>query len=275
MHDEGSEVHLRTRTHSVRRHGGTRLTGRLWFGVVLLCLGLLWTLDNLRYVDAGEILEWWPLALVAFGAVKLIGVGGRSQPIAGTVWLVAGGLLLAHNQRVLPWGLHELWPLGLVVLGAWLVWRSVRGPQAGQQGAGGATGMFIEVVAGVDAGGKDAASETSGPSASDTFSGFAMWSGVDRKPTSQAFRGGDFTAIMGGGEVDLRGAKPVPGGCVIEVFLLMGGLDIYVPPGWTVVNELFAVMGGIEDSRKSVPPDGADVLILKGIAVMGGVEIQN
>jgi hypothetical protein len=127
----------------------------------------------------------------------------------------------------------------------------------------------------IGSGSKQTASQSSGATPNDTFSGFAMWSGVDRKPTSQAFRGGDFTAIMGGGEIDLRGAKPVPGGCVIEVFLMMGGLDIYVPPHWTVVNELFALMGGIEDSRKSVPPDSSDVLILKGIAIMGGVEIQN
>lgn len=274
MHDE--RTRMRTWTHTRRFHGGNRLGARLWFGVAMLCLGVLWTFDNLGYLDADEILDWWPLVLVLFGAVKLIGVGGRSQPIAGTLWVLAGGLLLAHNQRVLPWGLHELWPVGLVVLGATLVWRSMRGPLAGRQGAGtdtgsGTSGLFVGVTAGVAGGTKQAPPDAG----NDTFSGFAIWSGVDRKPTSQALRGGDFTAIMGGGEIDLRAAKPVPGGCVVEVFLMMGGVDIYVPPDWTVVNELFAIMGGIEDSRKSMPAESSNVLILKGIAIMGGVEIQN
>lgn len=274
MHEEGTHMHMRMRmrTHATRFDGGSRLGGRLWFGIVLLVLGVLWTLDNLRFLNAGEILDWWPLVLVALGVVKLAGLGGRSRPFAGVFWIGAGGLLLAHNLRYLPWGLDELWPVGLVFLGLMLVWRSVRGPQA--------AGRRQRVFGGLDADvgapeSKRAAPESGGGADTSTFSGFAVWSGIGRKPTSQAFRGGDFTAIMGGGEIDLRGAKPVAGGCVIEVFLVMGGVDIIVPETWTVVNELFAVMGGIEDSRKATPPEGGDVLILKGLAFMGGVEIRN
>jgi hypothetical protein len=266
MHDEGVPMQPRTRVPTAFR--GTRLGAKLWFGLILLLLGILWTLDNLRYLDADEILDWWPLALIGFGVVKLLGLSGRAQPIAGTLWLLAGGVLLAHNQRVLPWGLGELWPVALVVLGGSLVWRSLRGSSAERRGG-------AAVAAGVVIGRTGGERTSSTDPNNSTVSGFALWSGLEYKPTSQEFRGGDFTAIMGGGEMDLRGAKPVPGGAVIEVFLMMGGLDIYVPPHWTIVNELYAVMGGIEDSRKSVPPDSGDVLILKGVAIMGGVEIQN
>jgi hypothetical protein len=247
---------------------------RLWFGLVLLVLGVLWTLDNMRFVDAGEILDWWPLVLVALGVTKLVGWGGRVRPFAGAIWILLGGLLLAHNLRYLPVGFDELWPLGLVLLGLSILWRSLRGPGAGNRiaGAGADTARAGSSVT-------SDATRFSGANAgvvdTETFSAIAVWAGVARRPTSQTFRGGDFTAVMGGGEIDLRGAKPVAGGCVLDLFLIMGGVEIRVPESWTVVNELSAFMGGIDDSRKAVSADGSDVLVLKGLAVMGGVEIKN
>jgi hypothetical protein len=54
---------------------------------------------------------------------------------------------------------------------------------------------------------------------SSRLSTFAFWSGVDRKISSQEFRGGDVTAIMGGAKLDFSQAKPVPGGAVIDLFV--------------------------------------------------------
>jgi len=254
---------------STRQCDRRGLGPRLWFGFVLLSLGILWTLDNLRFLDAGEILDWWPVVLVALGVGKLAGWGGRVRPIAGLLWIVIGGFLLAHNLRVIPWGLEAVWPIGLVLLGAILVWKSVRGRDPGSTGGRGA----VTVLGGDTTTGMGHAS--AGVVDTATFSAVAVWAGVTRKSTSQAFRGGDFTALMGGGDIDLRNAKPIPGGCVIELALVMGGVDIKVPENWTVVNEVFAFMGGVEDSRKSAAVDGPDVLVLRGFAVMGGVEIKN
>ena len=40
-----------------------RWTGRLLFGLVMVSLGTLWTLDNLGIADAGQVLRWWPALL--------------------------------------------------------------------------------------------------------------------------------------------------------------------------------------------------------------------
>src|SRR5690348_14727059 len=70
------------------------------------------------------------------------------------------------------------------------------------------------------------------------FSDFAFWSGVKRRITSPAFKGADFTAVMGGGELDLRGASTAEGPAVIDLFIVMGGLEITVPADWAVSNEV-------------------------------------
>jgi hypothetical protein len=236
---------------------------RLWFGVILLGLGVLWTLDNMNLVESEPILDWWPLVLVGVGLAKLSGWGMVRRPTAGLIFVAAGLLLLAHSLGYLGWGVWQLYPMVLILIGGAIVWRSLRGPRSGR---------WENVRHGLASG----ESQSGGPPEAETFSCVAVWAGIDRKNTSAAFRGGDFTAIMGGGDVDLRAATPVPGGAVVEVFLLMGGLEIVVPENWQVVNEISAVMGGIEDARKSIqPPDGDKVLFLRGFVMMGGVEIRN
>jgi hypothetical protein len=108
-----------------------------------------------------------------------------------------------------------------------------------------------------------------------TMNSFAFWSQIGRRPVSQEFRGGDASAVMGGVRLDLRNAKPVPEGAVVDLFVWWGGVEVRVPENWKIVNETNVVMGGIEDKTKSPPTDARDLLILRGLVVMGGIELKN
>jgi len=237
---------------------------RLWFGLILVALGVLWTLDNTGVLDADDILRWWPVVLMLFGVLKLTGTGMARRPTTGTVFLIIGALFAIDQFGVWRWDVSDLWPLFLILLGGIIVWRSLRGPGAGRR-----SGIEVHVL------GAERRADQGGPPDADTFSCVAVWSGVDRKATSQSLRGGDFTAVMGGGELDLRGAKAVEGGAEVEVLVVMGGLDIFVPEDWTVINDAQVVMGAVEDSRKVGVPPGPNTLRLKGFVMMGGVEIKN
>jgi hypothetical protein len=237
---------------------------RLWFGVAILALGVVWTLDNLNIMESEPLVRWWPLLPVGYGVTRILGVGTPRRLVVGAIWIGIGSLLLGHSLGYLPWGIWELWPLFWIGLGAMLIWRSLRGPRAG----GWVRGWPI-------AGNLDPKAETGGPPDADVFSCVAVWAGVDRKSTSQALRGGDYTAVMGGGELDLRAARPVPGGAQVELIVVMGGVDVRVPEDWNVVNEITAFMGGVEDSRKLKAATSEHTLVLKGVALMGGVEIKN
>jgi predicted membrane protein len=101
---------------------------------------------------------------------------------------------------------------------------------------------------------------------------FALMSGVTRK-FKGVFRGGQLTAIMGGLELDLRGAQ-VQDVAIIDTLAFWGGIEIFVPEDWSVVNEGFAFMGGFDDQTHSQPPGNRPHLIVRGLALMGGVEIK-
>lgn len=223
------------------------VTARMILGLAVIALGVLWTLDNLDLLEADTVVRWWPILVIGFGAAKLFGLGTRRNGAAGTILLIVGVWLLAGGLGVGWVDLSLLFPLLLVALGVHLITRSTR----------------TQSMAG----------SANDPSA--TLSTFAFWSGIDRKAVSHDFRGGDVTAVMGGVDVDLRQAKATPQGAVLDLFVWWGGVDIKVSESWKVVNEANVLMGGIEDKSKAPAPDARDTLILRGLVVMGGVEIRN
>jgi len=239
------------------------VTGRLIFGVVVIVLGVLFTLDSVGLLQAGEVLRWWPIVPILYGVARLTGFCCRQNTVVGAIFTIAGALFLLHDFDVVsldPWSLF--WPLVLLAVGATMVRGSLRRSRPGAPAGGLA----------VDRSGAPAA----GPAAADaTFNTFVMWSGLERKVTSQAFRGGDVTAIMGGAEIDLRNSKPEGGEAVIEVLVLWGGVDLFVPADWKVTVDAIPFMGGIEDGTRAPAGEVRGHLIIKGLVLMGGVEIKN
>jgi len=105
-----------------------------------------------------------------------------------------------------------------------------------------------------------------------TLSDIAFWSGVERKVNTSNFRRADLTAIMGGIQIDFRNAA-INGEAVVDLFVLMGGIDVRVPPDWNVTTQVVAVMGGVQD-RSTGPADSPHRLVLRGFVLMGGVEVK-
>jgi hypothetical protein len=110
---------------------------------------------------------------------------------------------------------------------------------------------------------------------------FAVWSNVRRASAASPFRGGDITAIMGGGQLDLRLATIPPGHeAILDIVAVMGGVEIVVPPHWEVSTPIFPFMGGVEDKRfpplqTDSAPKESGRLVLRGIVMMGGVHIKS
>jgi len=213
---------------------------RLVFGLLLMAAGVLFTLDNLGLLYADRWLRFWPLGLIAVGVGRF---NSSARHSGGVVWILVGSVLLLDNLDLVPDG--TLWPLALVALGGYLVSRALAGPRP-------------EPRAGDD----------------DQLSAFACMCGVNRHSPSEDFRGGEFTAVMGGVEVDLRQASIVNGPAVIDTLAVMGGIAIKVPTDWNVESHGSAFMGAFEDGTLH-PADTSKTLIVKGVAIMGGVEIKN
>ena len=108
----------------------------------------------------------------------------------------------------------------------------------------------------------------------ESISAVAVLAGIERRVTSSAFRGGELTAVLGGGQIDMREASPAGGQAVIDVFAVMGGLEIRVPDSWSIEVRATPVLGAIRDTRP--PGTGAGPrLIVRGMVFLGGVEFKN
>lgn len=223
-----------------------RLTPQLVMGLLIIAVGVLFTLDKLGIADAGTYIRYWPVGLIAIGLAKLWQArGGMGGAFGGLVFTVAGVWLLLEQTAVIRISFWEMWPLLLVLFGGYLVWQGLAGRRR---------------LAGVDT--------------TSTINATAILGGVVRRNNSRTFRGGDLTAVMGGCEIDLRQAS-INGDAVMEIFAMWGGIEIRVPEDWTVVSRVTPLLGGVED--KTRPPQGttAHRLILQGFAIMGGVEVKN
>ncbi|HKQ57404.1 MAG TPA: DUF5668 domain-containing protein [Candidatus Eisenbacteria bacterium] len=223
-----------------------RVSAQLILGIVVVWLGLLFTLDNLGILESGPILRYWPVVLIVIGLTKLIGVNNRPQMIAGGLFTFIGLWLLLGNLNVIHVGIWDLWPLFFVIAGASLVVGSLRRQRE--------TGSSSD--------------------ASDYANAFVMMGGVGHKLVSSQFRGGEATAVMGGVELDLRNATAATPTVVIHVMAWWGGVEIRVPKDWQVQSEVLPIMAGYEDTTKS-ESEVKTQLVVKGLVVMGGVEVKN
>ncbi|HXI60547.1 MAG TPA: DUF1707 domain-containing protein [Polyangia bacterium] len=104
----------------------------------------------------------------------------------------------------------------------------------------------------------------------------AIMGGVDRRGSWTMPRRLRVVAMMGGAHLDLREARFPPGPVEIEVFSLMGGTEIIVPPGLAVETHGTAIMGGFQEiNRAPAQPDpDAPLLRVHGFVMMGGVNIR-
>jgi hypothetical protein len=220
------------------------ITPRLILGVAILLAGLAFTLDNFGLVDADQFFDFLPLILVAVGIAKLATAGRTGGWMSALIWIFVGVWWTLYNLAVVDFHPVDFWPVFLIIAGLFLVQRALR------------------------------PGRRSDPSP-DKVTGFAVLGGSSRKSSSQDFRGGDFTAVMGGCEVDLRDAHIANPPAVIDVFAFWGGVEIRVPPDWVVDGQVTAILGGFENRTGTQPTDPTQVLVVRGMAMMGGVDVRS
>ncbi len=106
------------------------ITGRFFFGFVLILLGALFLAHNLDLVYVDHIGRYWPALLILFGLVKLFETDINSQRGSGLGWIFLGSWLLVSMNDI--WGLSfdNSWPILIVGWGASMLWKALyRQPQ--------------------------------------------------------------------------------------------------------------------------------------------------
>ena len=222
-----------------------RLTGQLVAGLVLAALGVLFTLDNLDVLRARDFLRYWPAVLILVGISQIVQARSSAGTIGGSIWILIGGVLLGEQLHLIS-NVFRFWPLLLIAVGGYVVWQSFNRREAAPGDR------------------------------ADRLSAVAVLGGVDRRVLSSSFLGGDVTAFMGGGKLDLREATLAAGTeAMVDVTTIMGGFEIKVPESWNVIVDIVPFMGGYEDRTRHPADPAAPRLRIRGFVMMGGVDIRN
>ena len=226
-----------------------RASSQLIVGLLVIAVGVLFLLDNLGLIPFRNAISFWPVVFIVGGVSMLVSDDERKPRPLGVAFIIVGVVLLLQRMGFVFFSWHVVWPLLLILGGGHLLYRSMtRDRQRTVLDKDGVrSGNLLDVT--------------------------AILGGVERRVSTPDFRGGDITALLGGCELDLRESSIVDQ-AVIDVFAVCGGVNIKVPADWTVILQGTPIMGGF--SQKTVaPPDGSKRLVIRGQAIMGGVEVHN
>ncbi|MFT6849146.1 MAG: putative membrane protein [Cryomorphaceae bacterium] len=210
-------------------------------GIFLIAIGVVFLLNQMGVIPGNLwwLLNWYTI-LIVLGVYNLL-TGRKST---GILLCAIGGVFLFDNLGFYDLNWSYVWPVGLIGLGLLFVFRN----SLDQSG--------IETIG-------------------DThFDSTNILSGGKLRVTSAPLKGGKITSIMGGTEINLSKTE-IQGEAVIDVFTLMGGAQIRTPENWNVINEVTSIMGGFDDSRSLQSTQDGPTLRIKGITIMGGIELKS
>jgi predicted membrane protein len=235
------------------RTASTRLVIGLW----IVLVGAILLLNNLGVINGSQFWRYfWPLILVFVGTSMLINNQARIQrQRLGWIFVIVGGWIFLQQLGWIYISIFKLFlPALLLFVGGTLVWRAFNAPKGESK--------VVNL----------ASSEE--PQAEFMHS-FAVMSSNELRPISRPFRGADLSAVMAGVKLDLLDARMEADSANIEVFAFWGGMEIFVPPDWTVVSKVTTLMGGFIDKRRPTTVLPTKTVIITGLVLMGGIEIKN
>jgi hypothetical protein len=246
--------------------------GRVIGGLILVGVGAALLLRNTGFFLPGWLFSW-PMILILVGIYT-----GFKHNFRNNSWIVliaVGGFFLV--SRFIPGlGLEPLfWPLIIIGVGVlfivrpgkrdWLNMRSSMENNDRWKSSPYTTNAF------------GSTQSTLSTDSSDYLLIRSVFSGVKRTVVSKNFQGGHISSVFGGAEIDLSQSE-ITSPVTIKFEVVFGGAKLIVPAHWAVQNEIDGIFHGVDDKRRFNPSANLNpekVLILKGSAVFGGIEIRS
>ena len=242
-------------------------TARLIAGLILIVLGGLFLLDNygIIYFSLPSFLFHWEYILIGIGLFILATSNNKT---AGII-LIAIGVFFRFP---------EFWPLLLVGLGIYIILKRNNSKSNLSPGANSVkVGVFNDDGSGTTINIDSETGQTSSESLQDSIDDVSIFGGGTKNFSSKNFTGGKMTAIFGGSDVHLENCTLAHGRNELDLFVMFGGYEIFVPQDWNVVVDVIPIFGGFSDKRMKDPNrvyEDDKVLLIKGMVLFGGGEIK-
>ncbi len=253
-----SDIHsMNASTKSHPRHpacGGRG--GGIFMGGAFIIVGAAFLMAQTGHLPPGINSAWdmWPALLLWGGLVNLLRIPWGGSPGCGILLTAVGGAFSADALGYVDLRWELIWPALIILVGLMIFVGTVFGRRSKRR----------KVQSSVN----NARFETD----------IVMGGGEDEVHT-QEFEGGYVSCVMGGLDLDMRAAEIKGDEALMEVRLIMGGLELHVPPHWEVISRCSPVMGAVENKirrfagQKEAEGRPPKRLIIDGTVVMGGIEI--
>lgn len=102
----------------------------------------------------------------------------------------------------------------------------------------------------------------------------AILGGATRKGLWRPARHSTVVSVLGGVDLDYSQAQLPPGVTELEVFCLLGGVDITVPDGLAVEVQAIPILGGVDNRAPEIVDGHGPTLRVRAFTVLGGVDIK-
>lgn len=249
-----------------RSHRERNTASQMLIGAAVILAGFLFLIDNLGWIDLDMRIHFWPFILMVVGASTLAQAPrrGSGAAVAGIFMIGFGALSLLKGLGLIYISWKVIFPIGIIGVGLMMVFRASKRRRQPDSDNAAASGFADDM---------SLFGTSEGETSERVLELTAILGGFQRKVTTQDFRGGDLTSVMGGIDLDMRTAS-LNGTAVLNVFALMGGISIKVPTDWTVELEGTPILGGFEEKTME-PKDNSKRLVIRGTVIMGGLEIRN
>jgi predicted membrane protein len=222
--------------------------GRIFWGLLLILLGVLFLLDQMGRLDFGDLVgRYWPVLFILIGVSILLSNNFRNVGSA-VFFILFGTFFLLLRLRIFDRAVwHYVWPVAIIAVGLWVLLRPALHPDKKK---------IPEMTA------------------ADDLSVNQVFSGQVHKVESQSFRGGKAEVVLGSAEIDLRGARLAGGQATLVLSVVLGSITVFVPGDWQVVLQGTPVLGSIENHKPAAQGTAGMTLTIQGSAVLGSVEVK-
>lgn len=240
---------------------------RVLLGVLVIAAGAILLLESLGIMQIDiDVWDYWPLILIAVGLSKLF-QPRQCRHVGGGLFLLALGVLFQlNNLEKINFQFRDIWPVILIFIGFAILKRGFWGRMHHHaSGKGESRARCFPPHPPMN---------QSRSMDNDYLDISAIMGGGEYVISSKQLKGGRISVLMGGCELDLRGADFPEESIFFDISVIFGGVDIRVPNEWEVVLKGSPILGGIDN--KTVPlKDASKKIIIKGSVIMGGIDIKN
>ena len=221
--------------------------GNVLWGLVFILIGTIFAVNALGIASINIFFDgWWTLFIII---PCFIGLFRDDSKLGNFIGLIIGVALLLCAQKVISFSL--IWKLALpaicIIIGLTFIFKDTFNRKVSEK---------IKEL------NKSGLKEYA-----------ATFSGSKIQMQDEAFEGANLTAVFGGLDFDLNGAK-IEEEKAINATAIFGGIDIIVPAGVNVKVKSSSLFGGVDNKVKNISGENIPTIYIDAFCMFGGVDIK-